>query len=184
MASTRELLEQIKLRAWALVIQSNGDIDYRTAERAAAKEVAEQERQRKRSLAVQSCTAPSPEGVTVSNARKFLYDRLAEIASRLALSAHLVDEPTPEIRKHVEDPQGTNPDVPAPSVTLPPSREPEEPPPDQITGGFIFGTVSTHERIPDEQFHTSVRSPTTEAWRRSIEHNERAEARKRGRFIG
>jgi hypothetical protein len=41
MATPRELLDQVKLRAWSLVIASNGDLDYRTAERAAAKEVAE-----------------------------------------------------------------------------------------------------------------------------------------------
>jgi hypothetical protein len=186
-STTRELLNAIKLRAWSLVIASNGDIDYRTAERAAAQEIQAQERAKKRNAALQSCAAaPSLEGVTVSNARKFLYDRLAEIASRLALSAHLVDEP-PQIRKHTQDPEGYLQDCgrSPPRGGDPPTSyaKPEpEPPADQASPVLIFGTTTaTSELIPDTSFHRSVQSPTTQNWRKSIED---AEKRARSRWVG
>jgi hypothetical protein len=184
MTTPRELLDKVKLRAWALVIASNGDIDYRDAERAAAKEVAAAERERKRrSVGASAAAAPSLEGVTPSNARKWLYDKLAEIALRL--KAHIVeDEPPPVIRKHTQDEiaSPSSKDEPA-AAPIPPSKQEPEPPVDQLIGGFAFG-ASTSERIPDEQYHTSVQSPVTQSWRQSIEANERrAEARKRG-WIG
>jgi hypothetical protein len=183
MASTRELLNKVKLRAWALVIASNGEIDYREAEKAAARSIRDEERQRKRNAAAQSCAAaqPSMEGVTVSNARKFLYDRLAEIASRLKASVHIAEQPPPQFKKHTLD------EIASPSLkeaAAPPIKqsEPEpSPPPDQLIGGMIFGTISTSERIDDREFHTSVQSPTTQNWRKSI---EAAEKRTRTRWIG
>jgi hypothetical protein len=191
MASTRELLDKIKLRAWSLVIASNGDIAYADAQRAAAQEVREQERERKRTSAPAGASAPSLEGVTPANARQWLYDKLAEIAARLALSAHLVDEPPPVvIRKHVQDsealpgqrPPSTRVDGEPPAAAPIKQTEPEpEPPADQIIGGVVFGTAATSERIDDREFHRSVQSPTTQNWRKSIEE---AEKRARSRWMG
>jgi hypothetical protein len=59
-----------------------------------------------------------------------------------------------------------------------------EPPADQIIGGIYGTTTATSELIPDSTFHTSVQSPVTQNWRRSVEQAERAEARKRSRYIG
>jgi hypothetical protein len=114
-----------------------------------------------------------------------LYDKLAEISERLKAAAHLTDEPPPQIRPHTDDPEtrkASNSDAKGVARKL----EPEpEPPPDQLIGGVIFGTgVATSQRIDDREFHTSVQSPVTQAWRRSIEAAERAEARKRTRWIG
>jgi hypothetical protein len=124
------------------------------------------------------------EGVTIANARQWLLDKLASIASRLKASAHLVDEPSPQIRPHTQD-RAVAADTARPPASAAPIKKPEpEPPPDQLISGMIFGTISTSERIADSEFHTSVQSPTTQNWRRSIEQAERPEARKRGRFIG
>jgi hypothetical protein len=179
MTTPRELLDKVKLRAWALVIASNGDIDYRDAERAAAKEIAAQERERKRSsVAAIAATAPSLEGVTPSTARAWLYDKLAEIALRL--KAHVdVDERPPQFKKHTQDPEVSRcRDTVAPPVA--PKPEPEPPPADQLVGGFAFG-AATSERIDDREYHTSVQSPVTQTWRKSIEE---AEKRRSTRWVG
>jgi hypothetical protein len=188
MASTRELLDAVKLRAWSLVIGSRGEISFAEASRAAAQEIAAQERARKRSLASQSSAAaqPSMEGVTPSNARKWLYARLSEIASRLKASASL-DEPPP-IRKHTQDEIASTSmkhEVAAPPVA--PKPEPEQPVADQIIGGVVFGTT-TAQRIDPSEFAPSLRwgDRATDNWRRSIETNERIakEKAQRSRWIG
>jgi hypothetical protein len=191
MATPRELLDQIKQRTWVLMIAAGGDLDYHTAQKAAAQEVRAQERSRKRSAAAPHHPYPTPGEVTPHNARKWLLDKLSEISQRLKASVHLADEPTPQIRKHVEDPEGylqdcgnAPPRGGAPTANNGSYAKPE-PPPDQLVGGFIVGTgVSTSERIPDSEFHTSVQSPVTQAWRRSLEQAERNEARKRSRWVG
>jgi hypothetical protein len=186
MATPRELLGKIKQRTWALMIASGGEIDYRDAQRAAAQEVREAERQRKRSSAASTASPPSLEGITPANARQWLYAKLAEIAARLALSAALVDEPPPVIRKHTQDPEGNSgvspelaPAPAAPNLSTPDKLEPS-PPADQLVGGFAFGTA-TSELVDDREFHTSVQSPTTQNWRRSIEEADR---RARSRWVG
>jgi hypothetical protein len=61
--------------------------------------------------------------------------------------------------------------------------EPGPPPEHQIIGG-IFNPSPTSELIPDTAFHTSVQSPVTQTWRRSIEEAEKR-ARERGsKWIG
>jgi hypothetical protein len=199
MATPRELLNKIKQRTWVLMIASGGDLDYADAQRAAAKEIAAQERELKRNSVATIASAPTPEGVTPGNARQWLYDRLAEISLRL--KAYIVDdEPPPQFKKHTSDPEclttivkrpTSDPECLVATTKRPTSDpgnlstndkfEPESPPPDQIVGGVIFGTAATSERIDDSEFHRSVQSPTTQNWRKSI---ELAEKRRSTRWVG
>jgi hypothetical protein len=184
----RELLNAIKLRAYALTFASEGKVSFAQAKRQAAQEVAKQERD-KRSLAVQQSSTAAPTEITVSNARRALLARLSEIGSRLKATAGLEDTPSPkpQIRKHVLDLgiERSTTKSPAPSVA-PQEPEPEQPPTHQVVG-IIYGTgVATTQRIPDEQFHTSVQSPVTQAWHASIRRNEAIarEKQQRSRWIG
>jgi hypothetical protein len=174
MATARELLNKIKQRTWVLMIASGGDLDYADAQRAAARAIRDEERARKRNTPLQQPQL-NPGEVTVSNARQWLYDKLAEIALRL--KAHIIeDEPPPQFKKHTSDPE-----VYRGSTSTPVAPKPEpEPPADQIIGGFAFG-ATTSERIDDSEFHTSVQSPVTQTWRRSV---ELAEKRRSTRWVG
>jgi hypothetical protein len=166
------------------MIASGGDLEWRDAQRAAAKEVAAQERELKRNIPLQA-PQPNPGEVTPGNARKWLYDRLAEIAVRLKV--HIVDdEPAPQFKKHVQAPECSGgrterPPDPGnfkPSLELKPPAPSDpgnlsivdklEPEPEPIIGGFA-STTPTSERIDDREYHTSVQSPVTQTWRRSIE---------------
>jgi hypothetical protein len=53
---------------------------------------------------------------------------------------------------------------------------------------LVIASTGSSEMLGDEQFHTSVHSPTTQAWRRSILENERRaqalEQRRRNYWIG
>jgi hypothetical protein len=64
----RELLNGVKLRTWARVIAGEGKVSFLDAQQAAAREVASEERQRKRSVTVQHA-ANTREGITVKNAK-------------------------------------------------------------------------------------------------------------------
>jgi hypothetical protein len=111
---------------------------------------------------------------------------MAVLAERIKASAGIAT-PTPappEIRKHTDDPEGS---LDAASKLPAPSAPITEPPADQLIG-IIANRSSTYELIDDREFHTSVQSPVTQAWHRSIELNERIaaerEQRKRERMIG
>jgi hypothetical protein len=155
------------------VFAGDGKLTFEAAKRQAAQEIAAQERQRKRSAAVQHRSSNSVEGVTVSNARRALFARLSEIGSRLKATAGLQDTPapSPQFKKYTQDlsvfPRG-NTDAPAPSALanadLPTKPEPDQPPTHQVIG--VYGTTSKSiELIPDSEYrHNDL---TTQNWRRS-----------------
>jgi hypothetical protein len=187
----RELLNAIRQRAYALTFASEGNLSFEQAKRQAAQEVAAQERQRKRSLAVQQSSAAPTDRVSVSNAKQALLAKLSDIGSRLKATAGLQDTPapSPQIRKHTEDPETfpTTGNVPAPAAPNlgrdAPNLEPEQPPTSPV---LIFGTVSNSERIPDSEYAPRFYDHVTDNWRKSIEHNQQIQREKqqRSRFIG
>jgi hypothetical protein len=190
MATPREMLDRIRLRAWAVVIGSGGEVTFAEAQRAAAQEIAREERQRKRA----SDAAPMralPSEVTPSNARAWLTNKLAEIAARLAASAHLTEQTPPPVRKpHASDrghvSRADKFPVAAPPIAPISKQDPEPEPTPQIIGGVIFGTTSTAQRIPDSEYAPRFHDHVTENWRASIERNERIarEKQQRSRWIG
>jgi hypothetical protein len=187
-STPRELLDRIKVRTWVLVIAGGGDISWAEAQRAAASEVRAQERARKRSAAVQSsAAAPSMEGVTPANARQWLTNKLAEIAERLKAAVDIVDTPSPQVRKHVDDPEGTRRRLPPAPAPVAKQAEPD-PPEHQVIGGIYGTTTATAERIDPSEYANSLRwgDRATDNWRRSIETNERIarEKQMRSRYIG
>jgi hypothetical protein len=191
MATPRELLNAIKLRAYALTFASEGKVSFAQAKRQAAQEVAKQERD-KRSLAVQqSSTAAPSDGITVSNARRALLARLSEIGSRLKATAGLQDTPSPkpQIRKHVQDPEsfrrdaGNVPAPAAPNFRAVRKLEPEQPPTSPV---LVYVTNSTAVRIDDREYAPRFHDHVTDNWRKSIEQNAQIQREKqqRSRYIG
>jgi hypothetical protein len=186
----RQLLNAIRMRAYALTFASEGKVTFEQAKREATKEITAQERQRKRALQHSPLTN---DGISISNARAALLARLAAIGARLKATAGLETEstpPPPQIRKHTLDPVNLFPRNKLPaseqgSLSAPDKLEPEQPP---ATPVYIFGTFSTSERIPDSEFANSLRwgDTATDNWRKSIELNERIQREKeqRSRWIG
>jgi hypothetical protein len=185
----REILKAVRFKTWALVIHSGGKISYLDASRAAAKQVAAEQRARKRAL---QGSPPTSDGITVRNARATLLAKLAEISKRLKATAGLEGPHSrlsgPRIRKHVLDPVGlvaaTKPPALIGTVSeTPPITEPEP----QLIGG-VFVNTPTAERIPDSEYAPSLRwgDTATDNWRKSIELNERIQREKqeRSKWIG
>jgi hypothetical protein len=192
----RQLLNAIRLRAYAMVFASEGKVTFEAAKRAASKQIISEQRAKKR-VSVQQVS--SNNDVTVSSARKVMLARLAGIAQRLKLTAGLETESTPtppQIRKHTLDPEGLGagrkgpksgpkrPDEEEPKpAPINKQSEPEQPPAEPV---FIFGTTSTSERIPDSEYAPRFHDYVTDNWRRSIATNERIarEKAERSKWIG
>jgi hypothetical protein len=181
----RQLLNAIRMRAYALTFAAEGKITFEQAKRLATKEITAQERQRKRAL---QHSPPTNDGITVSGARAALLAKLNAIGQRLKATAGLEEQstpPPPQIRKHVLDPlsnsiEGTRGRVPPSASTTENSvvpipnkqPEPEQPPASPV---LVFGASATVEHIPDSEFANSLRwgDTATDNWRKSIELNER-----------
>jgi hypothetical protein len=189
----REMLAAIRVRAMAMVFASDGNLSYEAAKRLVAKDVAAEQRARKRSVQHSPRTS---DVVPVSNARATMLAKLRDIGSRLRATAGLEDtpSPSPQIRKHTQDPEATgipggsaapaaSPPERGASAEAPPQAEPEQPTTSPV---LIFGTVSNSERIPDSEYAPRFYDHVTDNWRKSIEHNQQIQREKqqRSRFIG
>jgi hypothetical protein len=172
-----------------MVFVSEGKVSFEAAKRQATKEITAQERAKKRAL---QHSPPANDGISISNARAALLTRLNAIGARLRATAGLETQstPTPQIRKHVLDPESLYPRNKLPaseqgSLPAPDKLEPEQPPASPV---LVYGTSATVERIPDSEFANSLRwgDTATDNWRKSIELNERIQREKeqRSRWIG
>jgi hypothetical protein len=186
------LAEAIRRRATWLrflsAVPSQGDevIDRQTATRLAAQQLRDERRASKRSALQQHSSTTE---ITVANAREVFLARLAALAERIKASAGILDQrdakaELPIVRAHTEDTALPVTSSVAPSAPI--NKQPE-PPADQVIG-IIASHANTYELIDDRFFHTSVQSPVTQTWRRSIEarerENERRERARRERMIG
>ena len=178
----RELMQAIRFRTWQLIIASGGEIDYATAERAAAKELAAQLRARKRSVTLQPAT-PATEAITVANAREVLLSRLAGIAARLRASAEFEQRAAPRVRKKTRS--ATPHTAPSPVPSSPRKvNEQSDLQPEPVIGVFTGRSFSTALRIDDSDFPCSLQSGPTQNWKQSIADNERRARERRARWIG
>jgi hypothetical protein len=175
----RELLNAIRLRAYALTFASEGKVSFEAAKKQATREITSEERQRKRAL---QHSPIAGDAVTVSTARATLLAKLAGIAERLKATAYIEQSAPspPTIRKRTRASPTPKEVGDVPSAPI--NNEPE-PLTGQIIG--IFGAPSTSERIDDREFAPSLRwgDTATDNWRRSIERNKQIQ-RRDGRWIG
>jgi hypothetical protein len=174
-------MRAVKARARLAFIATDGKVDFATLEAAAAKAIVAEERAKPRATAY---AAPNSGNITVANAREVFIARVQAVAARLAAPitpsvrpkgvTELAFKPRPLTRKR----QVEGKPEPAPASTTAPAPEPT----------LIFtGRGTAAELIGDDQFHTSVIDLTTQAWRRSIEENERRVAeqlRRRSLWVG
>jgi hypothetical protein len=177
----------IFLRLASAAQRDDGEmIDRETAHRIASEQIAEE---RKRSKAAKPPVAIGAEGITVANSRQVFLARIATLAANIAATAGIVPSTpsAPVIRKHTQDPGLELRRSSAETLVSAPINKQSEPPADQVIG-IISNRTTTYQLIDDREFHTSVQSPVTQAWHRSIELNERIaeerEQRKRERMIG
>jgi hypothetical protein len=152
---------------------SGEELDTRTAQRIAARELAS-ERARPGAL-----SAP-PVRITVQNARAEFIRRVNAVALRLRNP--ITPSTTP--KGPTEQPRvKPRPLMRAGKITKQ-QVEPSPPAPEPV---LLYSSNSTAaaELIGDEQFHTSVLDIPTANWRRSIIENERrAQQRKQSRWVG
>jgi hypothetical protein len=181
----RELLKQVRFRALQLFIAAEGRIDFKTLERAAAKEIVAQHKAAPR---IAHYATPTAGEITIRNARQVFIDRVNSIAARLA---------APITPKAVGRATASKPSTVRPRplthrsrITEPTSAAPltSEPPPPAANPVLIFSENTTAAvLIPDSEFHSSVLDLTTQSWRASIERNARVaeeRARKRTTWVG
>jgi hypothetical protein len=174
-----DLRRSISQRATRLWLISLGKLSRAECEKAAARELAEEERQQQRASVLAPSQLASAEP-NVHNARAVLLARINLVAERLRNAPvrrnRLPRQAAPPsvIRPHIEDPIAAQPaPVAAPATEL------------QVIGVFA-GRISTAELIPESEFDPrwQAQSQATNNWRSSIERNERIAARRRGVFIG
>jgi hypothetical protein len=179
----RELLNEVKRRTLLLAIASGGELSHDEAEREAARSVIAEQRAKPRSPS-RGAANPARDGVTVATARQFLTDYLSALAERMKsrVEPHAASKPVRRVL--LSRPKITEPTVRAPvtfdtAPAVAPEPAPEQPP------LLLFASSSTAATLLDDsQFHTSLHSRTTQAWRRSIEENERrATERQRRRSL-
>jgi hypothetical protein len=160
-----------------LFVLSDGEIDFDQAERAAAQEIIAEER--RKPYSAHPYVAPGERGITVKNARQVFIARVNAVAARLR-------NPVIPTKASAEAGGGLSA-TPKPRVVPRPLShrkitkqqvEPSPPPTNQVL--IYDGNGSSPQRIADEEFHSSLQSPVTQNWRKSIERNERL-ARARGR---
>jgi hypothetical protein len=165
-------LAAVRLRTYALLIGSDGSLDYDGAERIATRQIAAQAR-RERATTLQRPVAPPTGEVTVHNVRAVFAARVEAISKRLRNP--LARPPADSTPRESSDAPSVAPRVAPrasrPKVTINKRPQPE-PPANQIVGVFV-GTVGTAELISDEEFHPVLHDRTTQNWRQSIEANER-----------
>ena len=179
----RAFLSAVRLRAWALMIGTGGDLDYADAERIATREVAAQAR-RERAVTPRPPVSPPSGEITVHNAKAVFAARLEAISKRLrnplvrppAASTHRESSDAPPIAPRLA------PSASRPKVTINKRPQPE-PPANQIVGVFV-GAAGTAELIGDEEFHPVLHDRATQNWRQSIADNERRARERQARWIG
>jgi hypothetical protein len=168
----RAFLSQVTRRTVELLISSGGSMDYASAERRAAMEVARSERLKPRATPLRPAHNAKP-----GSARARLMASLNAIASRMTGSSL----PTASVVQTVRRERGISPDVSNTSLA-PSSSSSEEPQPDEGLGMLLYSASNTGtggQLIDDREYPIRYRDPTTANWRRSIEENERR-ARSRG----
>jgi hypothetical protein len=172
MTSARELLQQVRMRAWALYLSSKGDVSFSEAERRAAREIAAEQRRKPNPLSTQRTPASSGQGITVANARQHLIDLVTRVGERMRRS--------PVTRS--DAPSNPPRVVPRPlthAVSGTVERTPKaEPAPEPAPIGIYGGNAATAELIPDSEYHTSCHDLSTVNWRESIARNSRIAARR------
>jgi hypothetical protein len=170
----REIARRAGLIRVLSSMASGGDriLDEPAARAMAARHVAAEHRSRR--VATRQSGKPS-------SVREALLAKLSEIAARArAPDVRNIDIP------HITKSSATGRPVPTPAVPPPRQSEPEPVPEAGLIFGVFGGRVTGAERIPEEEFHTSLTwgSATTQNWRASIEHNQReAERRERQRQL-
>jgi hypothetical protein len=166
-----DLRRHISYRASVLRLLSGFTLDRSTAERQAAKELADEERARSKPSTASASATAEP---TVHNARAVLLARIDAVAERLRNGPRRRNRlpraaPPTVIRPHIEDPI-----IAQPAPAAAPSGEL------QVIGVFA-GRISTAQLIDDSEFDPRWKeSIATRNWRASIERNQKL----RGRFIG
>jgi hypothetical protein len=167
-----DLRRSISQRATRLWLISLGKRSRAECEKAAAREIALEERQQRASApAAWQLASAVP---NAHNARAVLLARINAVAERMraipARRNRLPRQAAPVVlRPHVEDTAATAMPQPAPA------SEPV----------LVFtGRATVTEVIAEGEFHTSMHDLTTANWRASIERNERAQQRRRGLYVG
>jgi hypothetical protein len=179
--NARQILAEVKRRTLLLAIASGGELSHDEAEREAAKSVIAEARKSPRSTNLGTAN-PARDGVTPATARAFLTNYLGALSDKLR---------NPISPKPIARAPGVSKVrvVPRPythraTASTPPAVDllPSEPAPNPV---LVFtGTSTAAVLISDDEFHTSVHSHTTAAWRASIERNERiAQERQRKRTL-
>jgi hypothetical protein len=179
-------LSLVRARAVALLVTAahkGVELDYNTAEKAAAREVAAEARERRKQYGT-TITTSSWDGISVKGAAAEFMRRINLIGERLREGRALgLDR-----RAITATPGNLSATDKFPRVKPRETRAKPQSPLSRLNGspeviGVYAGNDTGAQLIPDSEFAPSHHDHVTSNWRRSIEHNATVEKERRERWL-
>jgi hypothetical protein len=180
-----QFLDAVRLRTAKLLTLAaitDKPVDFDSAERTAARQVAAEQRAKRPTAALATSTWDG----SAETAGDELLRRILAIGSRLRESARLGLDKLADRKSSATAPREAitsyrvQPRISRRSSLLETNKPPQ---PDSETVGVFVGNTSSAQLIPDSEFHTSFHDQTTQNYRRSIAENERIERERRAAWL-